>query len=216
MTHATRRLAVVSAMFVAIAMIAAACTQGAASPIASTPASPSAASTATPSAAPIASPTPDSSPSASTSAASACAVTSQTTNPPSDRLVNFTATPGDTSDTLTFAFGNPSLPGPSAPPLGGLEMARPPYTLAGSGATIPIHGDHVITIRFTGMSLQNDAGEETYLGPRGIEEPFPALRHAVVYDESEGVIAWYVGYEGSGCVTLARAGTKVTVTIAHS
>ena len=95
-------------------------------------------------------------------------------------------------------------------------MARPPYTAAGSGATIPMIGGRVITIRFTGMSLQNDAGQETYVGPRGIEEPFPALRHAVVYDESEGVIAWYVGYDGSGCVTLARSGTSVTVTIDHS
>jgi len=214
MTHATRRLPLVGAIFVAVAMTAAACTPGAASPSASVPASPSTAPTATASATPVVSPTPAASP--QPSSASGCAVKPQTMTLPSDRLVNFTASPGDTSDTLTFAFGNQSLPGPSAPPQGALEAARPPYTLAASGATIPIHGDHVITIRFTGMSLQNDAGEETYLGPRGIEEPFPALRHAVVYDETEGVIGWYVGYDGSGCVTLAGAGTNVTLTIAHS
>jgi hypothetical protein len=141
----------------------------------------------------------------------------QTTSLPSDRLLDFTAAPGGTSDTLTFAFGNPSLPGPAAPPTGALEVARPPYTVAGSDRPVQMAGAHVVAIRFTGMSLQNDAGQPTYVGPRGIEEPdFPVLRHAVVYDESEGVIAWYVGFDGPGCVTMARAGNSVVITIDHS
>ena len=65
------------------------------------------------------------------------------------------------------------------------------------------------------MSLQNDAGEETYAGPAEVKPALPALRHAVLYDASEGVVGWYVGYDGPGCVTLARVGTTVTVTIAH-
>jgi branched-chain amino acid aminotransferase len=36
------------------------------------------------------------------------------------------------------------------------------------------------------MSLANDAGEETYGGPRGLQETLPALRQAVLYDEFEG------------------------------
>jgi hypothetical protein len=219
MTHPTRRHPIVSAAFVAVALTVVACTQGltssglSATAGASASASVSTAPSATSSAAP-ADPTPAASARAST--ASACGVVPQTTMLPSDRLVNLTGTAGAAADTLTFAFGNPSLPGPSTPPQARLEAARPPYTQAGSGATIPLVGRHVVAIRFTGMSLQNDAGEETYTGPRTIEESFKGLRDAVVYDGSEGVIAWYVGYDGPGCVTLARAGASITLTIAHS
>jgi hypothetical protein len=38
----------------------------------------------------------------------------------------------------------------------------------------------------------------------------------VLYDASEGIVGWYIGYDGPGCVTLARVGSAVTVTIAHS
>jgi hypothetical protein len=101
-------------------------------------------------------------------------------------------------------------------PQGRVEAARPPFTQAGSGAPISIAGEHVVAIRFTGMSLQNDAGEETYTGPRRLEAPFKALPQTVVYDASEGVIAWYVGYDGSGCLSLARSGANVILSIAHS
>jgi hypothetical protein len=214
MTHATRRRPFVDAIFVAVAITAAACTPGAASPGALVPASPSTAPTATPSATPVVSPTPAASVPASS--ATACAVTRQTTSLPSDRLVGLTVTPGATADTLTFVFGNPSLPGPATPPAGTLEVGQPPYTQAGSGAAIVMTGGHVVTVRFTGMSLQNDAGEETYTGPTEVKPGLVALRDAVVYDASEGVIGWYVGYDGPGCVTLAGAGANVTLTVAHS
>jgi hypothetical protein len=222
MTHVhARRLPALSATVVTFALTLAACAAGTAIPSPSTTTSPSGLPTATPSATaaathsagPITTSTaPATSPA---SAATACVATPQTIEVPSDRLVNLTVAPGGTSDTVTFAFGNPSLPGPPAPPSGTLALAKPPYTVAESGRTIEMHGDHVITVRFTGMSLQNDAGEETYKGPRGVEEPFPALRHAVVYDESEGVIGFYVGYDGPGCVTLTREGTNVVLSIAH-
>jgi len=51
-------------------------------------------------------------------------------------------------------------------------------------------GAHVVTVRFTGMSLQNDAGEETYTGLTEVKPGLVALRDAVVYDASEGVIGW--------------------------
>jgi len=215
MTHQTRRRPSLGVVVMAAGMVVAACSAGSASPSASTPAGPSAASPTTSSAAPSASPTPAPLTSASASAASVCAVTPQTTKLPSDRLLDFTAVPGGTSDTLTFAFGNPSLPGPAAPPKGTLDVTRPPYTVVGSDRPLQMVGDRVVTVRYTGMSLQNDTGQPTYVGPRGIEEGFPSLRHAVVYDESEGVIAWYVGFDGPGCVTMARAGNTVVVTIDH-
>lgn len=213
MTHATRRLPGLGVIVMAAAMIVAACSAEIAGPSASTSASPSAAPSTTPSAAPSVSATPASL--ASPSAAGVCAVTPGTTKLPSDRLLDFTAAPGASSDTLTFAFGNPSLPGPAAPPKGTLDVARPPYTVAGSDRPVQMVGGRVVAVRFSGMSLQNDTGQPTYRGPRGIEEPFPSLRHAVVYDESEGVIAWYVGFDGPGCVTIARAGNTVVVTIEH-
>ena len=66
------------------------------------------------------------------------------------------------------------------------------------------------------MSLQNDAGEEMFTGPTEVKPDLPALRQAVRFDASEGVIGWYIGYDGSGCVALGQDGTTLTVTIDHS
>jgi hypothetical protein len=68
----------------------------------------------------------------------------------------------------------------------------------------------------SGMSLFNDVGEPTYTGDRDIRVSYPALKQVVMYDESEGVAGWYIGYAGTGCVELVRDGTDVVVTIAHS
>ncbi len=48
-------------------------------------------------------------------------------------------------------------------------------------------GDHVLQLTFTGMSLQNDAGQETYSGPVTFKPDLRALQQAVLYDASEGV-----------------------------
>jgi len=125
---------------------------------------------------------------------------------PSDRFTDVQVVPGDTSDSLRFAFGDSSLPGPASPPMGTLAIAKPPYTNAGSGAPISIDGDHVLQLTFTGMSLQNDVGQPTYDGPADIKQNLPALREAVLYDASEGVIGWYIGYDGDGCVSLIDDG----------
>jgi hypothetical protein len=155
-------------------------------------------------------------PASPSTSAAACVPEPQTIGLPSDRLVDVAVTPGTTSDLLTFIFGDASLPGPAAPPVGTLETAPPPYTMAGSGVPIQIEGAHIVAIRFTGMSLQNDAGQETYTGLPEVTPRLPALRHAVMFDASEGVLGWYLGYDGSGCVTTSRAGQNVTVTIAHA
>jgi hypothetical protein len=221
MTFATRGPSIATA---ALALVVAACGATGSSaapsaapttalePTASLPATTVPTSSVEPSTVPAS--VPATSPPASASAA--CAVVPSAGQLPSDRLIDVKVSRSSDGDHLTFVFGNPSLPGPPAPPEGSLAVAKPPFTLAASGAPIVVTGQHVVQIRFTGMSLSNDAGEETYAGPHGIEEPdLPALRHAVLYDYSEGVVGWYVGYDGPGCVTLARDGTNVVVTVAH-
>ena len=89
---------------------------------------------------------------------------------------------------------------------GSLDVARPPFTQAGSGAPIDMTGEHVVQVAFTGMSLQNDAGEVMFTGPTELKPNLPALRKAVQFDASEGTIGWYIGYDGTGCVVLGRDG----------
>ena len=215
MTHATRRLAAVITACLALALAVTACTGSAASTAPSAVVTPSPEPTAA-SLAPTTAPSPSaSSAAASPSSATACTTASQT-DLPSDRLTNVTVTPGATSDRLDFVFGDSSLPGPVTPPMGSLGIARPPYTQAGSGAPIAMTGDSVVQLRFTGMSLQNDAGEEMFTGPTELTPNLPALRKAVQFDASEGTIGWYIGYDNAGCVLLGRHGNTVSVTIDHS
>ena len=82
-------------------------------------------------------------------------------------------------------------------------------------AAIEVDGERVLVVRFTGMSLANDVGQPTYDGAVEIKPDLAALRHAVLFDASEGVIGWYVGYDGSGCVSLVRSGNSVTLVIEH-
>ncbi len=220
MTHPSRRLRLLIPALLVVALAAAACGNGAASATPSSAPSATAAATASPAVvvtpAPTALPSPTPTATASPSAATACMTLPQTVPMPSDRFTNLSAAAGATSDRLTFVFGHSSLPGPGGPPEGSLDTARPPYTQAGSGATIVVTGDHVLQLRFTGMSLQNDAGEETYTGPREVKPNLPALRHAVLFDASEGVIGWYIGYDGTGCVTFGDTENNVTITFDHS
>jgi hypothetical protein len=134
---------------------------------------------------------------------------------PSDRMTQVQVIPGGTSDGLRFIFGNSSLPGPSSPPMASISVASPPYTQAGSGATIDVKGEHVLQLRFEGMSVQNDAGQPTYDGATELKPSLPAIKDAVLYDASEGVVGWYIGYDGPGCVTLARDGQGLVLTVAH-
>lgn len=219
MTHANRRLPIIPIGIVLVALTFAACgpVTSSATPSSATPSSapsPTPAPTTAPSPAPT--PSPAASASAAPSSAGTCQVLPQTGQLASDRFTDLKVTPGAAADRLTFVFGSPSLPGPAGPPQGSLDVAKPPYTQAGSGATIAMIGDHVLQLRFTGMSLQNDAGEETYTGPAEIKPDLPALRHAVLFDASEGVIGWYLGYDGTGCVTLGRDGDSITITFDHS
>jgi hypothetical protein len=222
MTLASSRLAPALSTALGVAFLVAACSSTSSTPASSAAATPVATPSvsATPTAAVTAVPTTTAvSPPAASAAASpagstaACAPLPPTITLPSDRLTDVQVVPGDTSDSLRFVFGDPSLPGPASPPTGTLTIAKPPYTNAGSGAPISVDGDHVLQLTFTGMSLQNDVGQPTYDGPADIKQNLPALRQAVLYDASEGVIGWYIGYDGDGCVSLIDDGRGLLVSI---
>lgn len=225
MTPATRRLIPTSLV---IALLLAACSSAggsatpsvtpAATPTASGSAVPSIAPTPTATATPAASPSPtallSSSPTPSDSA-SACVLRLTDFALPSDRFVAIAVSSTATDDRLTFSFGNPSLPGPPSPPKGSLTVAKPPFTEAASGAPIDLVGAHALMLRFTGMSLSNDVGQPTYEGPIDLKPDLTTLRHAVLFDASEGIIGWYVGYDGAGCVAFERAGNDLVMALAR-
>jgi hypothetical protein len=219
MTYSTRRLLIAAAT---LALLVAACgaSPGSVSPsTASVPPTASLTATVVPTSSAEPTTVPSSSPLASPAASSssgACAVVPSTGQLPSDRLVDLKVAGGPEGDQLIFVFGNPSLPGPAGPPQGSLAVAQPPFTQASSGAAIDLLGGHAVQIKFSGMSIANDAGEEVFQGAPEIKPNLPALRHAVLYDASEGIVGWYVGYDGPGCVTLTREGNNVIVTIAHA
>ena len=223
MTPAHRHRSLVIPATLALALAVAACGSGTASTAPSSAASaspapsvspaPSAsASTAPASTAPSATPSAAASP----SSAIACTTLPTTGTLASDRLTDVKVASDATSDRLTFVFGDAALSNPGGPAKGSLDIAKPPYTQAGSGAPIAVTGDHVLQLTFTGMSLQNDAGEEMFTGPTEVKPKLAALRHAVQFDASEGVIGWYIGYAGNGCVALGHDGKDITITIDHS
>lgn len=223
MTLATRRSVAILSLTIGAALALAGC--GAAS----SSVSPSSAAASTPpTAATVATPSPSAAPSASTAVAPsgtpaatpaasalACAMPPAGTLP-SDRLTGVQVIPGGTADGLRFTFGNMSLPGPASPPMGSISVATPPYTQAGSGEAIDVKGQHVLQLRFDTMSVQNDAGEPTYDGPHELRPNLPSIKDVVLYDQSEGVVGWYIGYDGTSCPTLARDGQGLVLTIPHS
>ncbi len=200
----------------AIALIVAACTSASPSPSSSALATPGPSDSAQPTVAPTS--TPAASEAAVTPGPSPtdCALAVADVELPSDRLIDTSVTSGANSDQITFVFDQGSLPGPAGTPSVSVAIAPTPYSFAGSGAEIPMSGEHVLLVRFDHMSLANDVGQETYVGDREYEPGFSALRKAILFDESEGVVGWYVGYDGTGCVTMDSVGSKVTLTIDHS
>ena len=225
MTLATRRHIVIPAFAIGAVLTLAACGGSGASASPST----AAATTAASSAAPVATPAPSAAASATVSAApsGSSAAATPAVSPlacamppagilPSDRFTGVQIIPGGTSDGLRFTFGNMSLPGPASPPMGSISVATPPFTQAGSGEPITVKGQHVLQLRFDTMSIQNDVGEPTYDGAHELTPNLPSIKDVVLYDQSEGVVGWYIGYDGSGCPTLARDGQGLVLTIPHT
>lgn len=219
MTPNPRRRRVAITALVACMLLVAACTQATLTP--SPSASPAATASASivpsalSSAAPTATVAPTAAPTASPTPIADCVVKPQDGPLSSDRMTDVVISSTDAADVITFVFGKASLPGPAGQPRGDLMVAKAPYTQAGSGQAIDMQGDHVLQLRFIHMSLSSDTGDLTYDGPAEFKPDLPALRHAVMFDASEGQIGWYIGYDGPGCATLGRAGNDVTIAFAR-
>jgi hypothetical protein len=140
----------------------------------------------------------------------------QTGTLPTDRLTGMQVLGVPGADIVRFEFSPGSLT-PAGPPVGSLDVATPPFTEGASGLPVDLQGEQALQVVFRHMSLQNDAGEETFTGEREIRatDPSRRLRHVVLFDESEGQMGWYIGYDGPACVTLTREGDAILVVITY-
>lgn len=214
MNHATRRLPIV--VLALVAAFVAACGSTAPTAAPSAAATPAASPVPTASPAPTATITPTPSTPSASAVAVSCDLKPQTGTLPSDRLtgVQVLGVPG--SDIVRFQFSPGSLT-PAGPPVGSLDAAKAPFTEGASGLPIDLQGEQALQVVFRHMSLQNDAGEETFTGEREIRgtDPSRHLRHVVLFDESEGQLGWYIGYDGPACVTLTHEGNDVLVIVTY-
>jgi hypothetical protein len=212
LTHATHRLPIGILVILGLSIAACGPTTPTASPsTAAASSAPSAAATASPAPTPTITPAVTPSPSP---AAVSCDLKPQTGQLPSDRLTGIQVLGVPGADIVRFQFSPGSLT-PAGPPTGSLDVATPPFTEGASGLPVDLQGEKALQVVFRHMSLQNDAGEETYTGDREIRwtDPSRSLRHVVLFDESEGQLGWYLGYDGPACVTLTREGNDVLVAI---
>jgi hypothetical protein len=214
------RRAWLALMFVAVTgLVVTACggpTPTAPATASTAPSSPSTApATTEPSTAPV-SASPSAELPASSSGAEACEISPQAGRLPSDRMTDVRISTSGTADLVTFVFGNLSLPEPpQGVSEGSLDEAVPPFTQSASGLPIDVTGQHVAQIRFSGMSIVNDVGEPTYDDTMDFRPDLTALKSVVNFDMFEGVVGWYIGYDGDGCVTLTSDATSVTVVVDH-
>jgi hypothetical protein len=217
-TNILDRAATVAAMAVVVAVVAVGCGQPA--PSFSPTISPGATATAAASPAVESSPTATAEPSLAVEptptgspSSVACAFKRQTVGPPSDRLTGIEILGLAGKDIVAFDFGPESL-SPAGKPTGSLSVATPPFTAAASGKRIALSGEHALKIVFTGMAVTNDLGEPTFSGERHIRvDDGRSLREVILFDESEGQIAWYIGFDGSPCVKLSGEGDRIIVGI---
>ena len=143
-----------------------------------------------------------------------CLVLPQTGPAPSDRLTGIEVLGLPGRDVIRFVFGNGSLT-PAGPPTESIAVAKPPFTEASSGRPIALGGKQALQAVFQGMSLQNDVGQPTFTGVRQVtvSDSARSLRQVVLFDESEGRIGWYVGYDTSSCLSLTRDGDDLVLAI---
>ena len=213
-----RRPALLAATF-AVALVASACSTA---PPSSPPPSPSASAVPSPTVAPSGSPEssspPPSEPAASPSAsAEACGVQQDSGLLPSDRITDVRISETAGADVVTFVFGEKSSPAPpQGQSEGSIQAAEPPFTEGASGLEIDIDAEHVVQVVFTGMTLVDEDGNPTYDGQLDFETALPSVKRVVNFDMFEGHNSWYIGYDGTGCVTLQSAPNEVSVVVAHA
>jgi len=217
-THVNRlRLSASSGLLVtALLVVACGTDTGSATPTGSPFATPTASVPTT--VGPTTAPTPTASsaptPPRASSSAAACVVEPQTGVVPSDRLTALQVLGLPGRDVVRFEFSPGSLT-PAGPPTESLEVALPPFTEGASGLPIDLTGEHALQVVFKGMSIMNDVGQPTFSGARQIlgTDLSRSLREVIIFDESEGQIGWYIGYDGSSCVTLSREGDTIVLAI---
>ena len=91
----------------------------------------------------------------------------------------------------------PRCPDPAGPPQGFARRARNrPTPRRGAAAAIVDRRRARPAASVHGHVAPERRREETFTGPTEVKPNFPALRHAVQFDASEGVIGWYIGYAG--------------------
>lgn len=116
---------------------------------------------------------------------------------PSDRLTGLGTGAGVGGvDVLEFVFGPPSRPGASA--IVTTRETRPPFSMGGSGEPVDVDGSTFYEFRFEGMLLADELGNPTYTGSRDLLTDLSGIRHVVVVDAFEGVMAFVIGTTG-GC-----------------
>jgi hypothetical protein len=144
-----------------------------------------------------------------------CPVPPTTGALPSNALVGMAAETAGTLDRMTFSFADPvDMP---TEPLGRLAATAPPFTHATTGDPVDVVGEHFLEIVFTGLAIADEEGNPTFQGQRDARYGLPAIKHAVIFDESEGQLGLILGYAGDGCVTRAEdpAARTVTIEIPH-
>ena len=104
-----------------------------------------------------------------------------------------------------------------AHPRGRSRSTTPPYTQAGSGAAIVMIGRPC-----PAGPLQRDVAAERHRTAdlfRSGRDPSRASLPSGTQSCStrpRAIVGWYVGYDGSGCVSFARDGNDITLTIDHA
>jgi hypothetical protein len=144
-----------------------------------------------------------------------CPIPPTTGELPSNTVTGMNAVTIGTVDRMTFTFGEPvDLP---VEPMGRLAVVAPPFTHGTTGDPVDVVGEHFVEVVFTGLALSDEQGTPTFEGQRDARYGLPAIKQAVVFDESEGQVGVIVGYTGDGCPTLGGdpgAGT-VTIEVPH-
>ena len=92
------------------------------------------------------------------------------------------------------------------------STAAPPFSRGGQA--LDIEGRRFLELRFVGLETRDETGEPVFDGPRDLEPDLPAIRRLIVFDEADGLIAWYLGLAGSGCLTLGIRGDDEVLLLA--
>jgi len=120
------------------------------------------------------------------------------------QLVDVRVGAHDGYDRVTFEFAAPDGGQDVALPSYVIELATPPITQDGSGATVELDGDHFATVVFQGASGWDMTGDghQTYDGPLDFQPGFGILAEATETGDFEAVLSWAFGLHQDSCPTV--------------